>query len=417
VLAGPFSAEPPQTERAVETPCQSARHVLAAPDLGGVALSSPEWLTGEQPIRQTLAAGARDRDLHRQYGAGLRPEVWGTDTSELRRSVAELGGRWWRLLSGRWRHAKKSLAALCTSVPPPDDRTSQLALLDALAESAQCAGTIGGAGDSMARLFTASWKGTDSDWDLLVTKAEWVIGAQKGIHRGELAAWCLDPARIAVDRAEVSVRISELDQERQDYRLAVQKWADRLQIDESSFPDGPFAIQAFPTLASRWTAQANRVDELHSLIAFNQISAECEKEQVQSVAAVAATWELAGTLLIPLYERARFTALLDRAFRERPALATFDGIRHGNTIAEFRRLDLLQLEYNRVLLAAKHEQSVPSGGGGRRDRNSVERIRETRQVPADPQPDGKPERLHVYSDNLLSPHVISAAHAPIGLPS
>ncbi len=71
-LAGAFSAEPPQTDRAVETLCQSARHILAAPDLGGVALSSPEWLSGEQPIRQTLAAGARDRDLHRQYGAGLR---------------------------------------------------------------------------------------------------------------------------------------------------------------------------------------------------------------------------------------------------------------------------------------------------------------------------------------------------------
>jgi hypothetical protein len=172
-LARSFSAEPPQTDRAVETLCRSARHVLAAPDLGGVVLSSPEWLSQEQPIRQALAAGARDRDLHRQYGAGLRAEAWGTDTSELRRSVAELGGRWWRLLSSRWRHAKKSLAALCTSAPPPD-RTSQLALLDALAESAQCARTIAGAGDSMARLFTASWKSADSDWDLLATQAEWV---------------------------------------------------------------------------------------------------------------------------------------------------------------------------------------------------------------------------------------------------
>ena len=31
----------------------------------------------------------------------------------------------------------------------------------------------------MARLFTASWKGADSDWDLLATQAEWVIAAQK----------------------------------------------------------------------------------------------------------------------------------------------------------------------------------------------------------------------------------------------
>ena len=53
---------------------------------------------------------------------------------------------------------------------PAPDRVSQLALLDAIAESAQCADISRVAGDSMAGLFTASWKGHDSDWDLIETK-------------------------------------------------------------------------------------------------------------------------------------------------------------------------------------------------------------------------------------------------------
>ena len=97
---------------------------------------------------------------------------------------------------------------------------------------------------------------------------------------------------------------------------------------------------------------------------------------------------VAGKLLVPLYERARVTSLLDRAFNERPALATFDGVRHGNTVAEFRRLDLLQLEYNRALLAAKHAQSVPSGGGAGEIGILWREFEKARQVPADPQPDG-----------------------------
>ncbi len=361
-LAQTFSAEPPHSERGVDTLCRSAQHVMLAPDLGGVTLGSPEWLSREQQIRQALASGKRHRDLHRQYGADLRPEAWSADTSELRRSLAEFGGRWWRFLSTRWRQAKKSVAALCTSAQQLD-WASQLALLDAIAESAQCAGMIASAAEFMARLLTASWKGADSEWDLLVGQADWVIATHKGIHQEDLSAWCVEPARVAVDRAVVSVRIGELDRARQAYRLAVQRWADRLQIDESKFPDGPLAIQVFSALASRWAVQSGRIDDLHSLVAFNQISAECEKEQVGSVAVVAATWEPAGTLLVPLYERARLTALLDRAFQERAPLATFDGVRHGKTVAEFRRLDLLQLEYNRALLAAKHAQSVPSGGG------------------------------------------------------
>ncbi|MGO9012863.1 MAG: DUF3320 domain-containing protein [Bryobacteraceae bacterium] len=145
--------------------------------------------------------------------------------------------------------------------------------------------------------------------------------------------------------------------------LAVREWADRLQIDESRFSDGPFVSQLFSTLVSRWTSQESRIDELHSLVTFNQISVECEKEQLGSVTSVVTGWEPAGELLVPLYERARLSALLERAFKERTALATFDGVRHANTVAEFRRLDLLQLEYNRALLAAKQAQALPSGGG------------------------------------------------------
>ena len=63
----------------------SSRSSGGRPKFSGVA-------PGEQSIRQALAAGARHRELHRQYGKALRPEAWGTGTSELRRNVAGL--RW-----------------------------------------------------------------------------------------------------------------------------------------------------------------------------------------------------------------------------------------------------------------------------------------------------------------------------------
>ena len=135
-------------------------------------------------------------------------------------------------------------------------------------------------------------------------------------------------------------------------------WVARLQVDESRFAEGPLASQPFSALNSRWLSQSGHVDELHDLVAFNQISNECNKEGLGGIAAVATRWENAGTLLLPLYERLRLSTLLERAFKERNALASFDGIRHGNTVAEFCRLDLLQLQYNRTLLAFKHGQAL-----------------------------------------------------------
>jgi len=42
------------------------------------------------------------------------------------------------------------------------------------------------AGEYMPTLFGPSWKGVDSDWDLLERQADWFVGAQKGIHQGSL---------------------------------------------------------------------------------------------------------------------------------------------------------------------------------------------------------------------------------------
>jgi very-short-patch-repair endonuclease len=361
-LAQAFSVEFPNTERKVDLLSKSAHYMVGAPDLAGVALSSPGWLSREQQIRKALAAGRRHRDIHRQYDADLRPEAWGIDTSDLRHNVAELGSRWWRFLSTRWRNARKSLVAMRTGVAPLD-QASQLALLDAVAGAAQSAQAIASAGECMAGLLGPAWRGPDSEWDLIERQAEWVIGAQKGIHEGNLAAWCIEPSQIAVDPPTACVRLEELARAREIYQIAVRSWADRLLVDESRFPDGPLAGQPFSTLQARWDSQNSRVDELHALVAFNQISAECETEGIRGVASVAAIWEPASALLLHLYERARLSALLARAFNERPALATFDGVRHSSTVAEFRRLDLLQLAYNRALLTAKHAQSLPSGGG------------------------------------------------------
>ncbi len=361
-LAQMFAADPPCTEREVETLCQSAQYVAGAPDLAGVNLNSPEWLAREEAIRQALASGKRHRDIHRQYGAILRTETWGADHSELRRTVAGLGCRWWRFLSPRWRKAAKSLAGLCKAEAPLG-WASQLALLDAIAESARCVETIAHAGEYMPGLLGSSWKGTDSDWDLVERQANWVTGAQKGIREGKFAAWCVQPDRVAIDRSAASARLGELDRARQAYQLVVRKWAERLEIDETRFSDGPLANQPLANLAARWSLQASHIEDLHSLVAFNQILAECAQERLGNMASVATAWEQAGALLVPLYERARLSALLDRAFQERSALATFDGVRHTSTVAEFRRLDLLQLEYNRTLLAAKHAESLPAGGG------------------------------------------------------
>ena len=104
---------------------RSAQYVAVPLRSRRVALEFPEWLLTSNRSGRPGCRHSGTAISISQYGAILRPEAWRTDMSELRRSVAELGGRWWRFLSGRWRNAKKSLAAICVTAAPPPDQTAQ----------------------------------------------------------------------------------------------------------------------------------------------------------------------------------------------------------------------------------------------------------------------------------------------------
>ena len=347
ILARTFSDEPPPTLQGVEALCRAVQYVLGAPDLGGMDVRSPVWRKQEPQIRQAVEAGLKHRELHRKFETTVRPEGWAIDVTETFQAIAELGKHWWRFLSKRWRNARKTADSLCRTAAA--DTSAQLAVLGAIQEAARCGKVVASANVLLAPLLGPSWKGIDSDWDLVSAQVNWTLGATD---------WCTDARRIAVDRSLAAQQLHQVTAGPAEWVAALLAWADRLQVEVS-----PFLSQPFAAMHSRWKTQADRANDLHALVAYNQICAECGKEGLGSIAALSASWPSASSSLINVYQRARLRALLERAFLERPALAGFDGLRHQKTVAEFRRLDLLQLEHNRASLAARHAQALPQGGG------------------------------------------------------
>jgi very-short-patch-repair endonuclease len=361
-LAQTCAVQPPSNPTEAAFLFESARHTTSAPELIGIDTELPEWLSQEGEVRQIIEAGKQHRDLRCQYDRILRPEAWTGRVSDVRQVVANWGGRWWRLLSGRWREARQNLASLCFG-PAPSDQASQLSLLDAITVAQESSAKVLAAQNKMAPLFQSGWRGLDSDWDFLERQAHWIITTQRGIQQGLLASWCLGRGLALIDRIQARRTVQEFEAAWNPYLEAVKLWTERLEIDESRFVEGALASQSFSALISRWEAHSAHIDDLHSLVAVNQIAAECEKEGLPTVVAITWGWESAGSALLSLYELARLSTLLDRAFRERPPLASFDGGSHARTVSQFQRLDLLQLEFNRVLISARHAQSLPAGGG------------------------------------------------------
>jgi len=112
-------------------------------------------------------------------------------------------------------------------------------------------------------------------------------------------------------------------------------------------------------LQQRWDAMAANVHMLDSFVAYNQAVHECGGELLDPVVHVANVWENAATCLVDLFDRVQISNLVELAFRERPALATFDGPQQNQTVEQFRQLDIRSLELNRLRVALEHARRIP----------------------------------------------------------
>jgi hypothetical protein len=148
-LAQSCLVPPPSTPTEARFLHESAKFFSTAPDLTGIDTKSREWQAREGDVRNVLDAGKCQRDFHRQYDAILRPDAWGRDVTRVRQVVGQFGGRWWRFLSGKWRHAKQELEKMCTELPP-SSQAAQLSLLDAITAAGRASDRIAAGHDTMA---------------------------------------------------------------------------------------------------------------------------------------------------------------------------------------------------------------------------------------------------------------------------
>ena len=103
---------------------------------------------------------------------------------------------------------------------------------------------------------------------------------------------------------------------------------------------------------------------MHDVVRFNQLEGQLAGGGVTEVANAAASRPDAARELTKLFEHSCYAAWLDAAFRDREALARFDGATHGGVIDRFRDLDMAQFHHNRALIAERHWEGLPRHQGG-----------------------------------------------------
>jgi hypothetical protein len=132
-------------------------------------------------------------------------------------------------------------------------------------------------------------------------------------------------------------------------RLADFAGLDRSQGDEHSFDEERDRIEA----------TSHRAERLHAVALVNQRAASCREEGLGAVVEAAKAWPEAPRLLATAFRVRWAETLIDRAARERPALAGFSGGDHEAIARRFAAVDVSVLGHNRAWAAAEHWERLP----------------------------------------------------------
>jgi hypothetical protein len=124
------------------------------------------------------------------------------------------------------------------------------------------------------------------------------------------------------------------------------------------------AAMTFRAQSAFWSKRVERFAELQLVIDWNNLASAANQAGFGFLVDVAATWEHASQWLKTSLLKTWYEYLIEQAFKLNPALTQFERVSHESVIAQFRRLDQLNLVYNRARVALKHWENIPKQHAG-----------------------------------------------------
>jgi hypothetical protein len=318
-----------------------------APDLRALKVEDPTWQTKAEDIQELIATGEELERLYRNYKDTFVAEAWSQDILEIRRHIVTYGDKWYRNLNGNYRKSKQQLAALL-KVTLPDGAGEKLKLVDAISEARRLENSLQQYDAFANNLFGSRWLKQRSDWRSLQAAAAYLADIKEPVLLSYLSK-----------QEEPSVVAG--------YLSAVQNEVKRVD-DLNARSIQALEIGTLPTVYTEqediWKHRIGHFAELQLAIDWNQMCAQAEKEGVSFLTQAVQSWQEAKDLLKISLQKTWYEYLIGEAFRRSPEISRFERASHEEVIAKFKKLDQVNLYYNRARVALKHWEELPKGNAG-----------------------------------------------------
>ncbi|PSL48159.1 AAA domain-containing protein [Chitinophaga niastensis] len=347
----------PREATAVEQLAAICDLIARQPDLHELDITRKEWWLNKQDIDEWLTAGCRATDIQQQYGAVFIPEAWEQNVMEIRQDLLAHGTKWYKFLIGAYKRSNKQLAALCKN-PLPKDNDDKLQYVDTIMEYRRHDTILKEHAALAKTLFGSRWQKSQTDWATLSTAAAYLTEMHQRIVEGSCPPAVLDYLSKTKDpaaaRADQEILLRLLPEQQQCSRQVLQK----LEMDNVAYP---VLFTAQQQQLQTWT---DKLPEIYHAISWNNVMETAIGERLECLITPARDWSEAHRLLKTALQKTWYEYLVETAVKSQPALRKFERAGHEEMVQQFRKVDVLNLQYNRARAALQHWEQMPRVDAG-----------------------------------------------------
>ena len=363
-VAGQMRIEPPATETDTTALLEQLLVAAKSPDLKDLDVMSDIWLLKEKDIAELLDNGEELDSVYRRYKDILVTEAWQQDILEIRRNLVTYGDKWYNFIIGSYRKSNQQLASFL-KVALPGDTNEKLRIIDVISEARRLENTLRELEPFASSIFGKRWLKQRSDWASLRKAAAYLASVHKqvadSIHPKTLLSYLAtnpDPELAAVNYKQLERQFNDAVHKRIDAVTA-------LELDELlRFQRNTLQRQTFSAQAEVWAFWIEHFPEIQIAIDWNNLEAAAKTAGCGFLINASAEWEGAAEALKTALQKTWYEYLIEQAFRLNPALTRFERASHEEVVEKFKKLDQVNLHYNRARVALKHWEGVPKQQAG-----------------------------------------------------
>lgn len=326
---------------------------LNAPAHDGVAVRKKTWTENQAIVSEVVGLLRKSQAVRSRWEACLADDVWGADLGSIGEAYAAWADKWYRVLSGRFRQARRQLSAFLQT-GAPQTAVEQLELVRDVRRAQAAETALERHGETMRRLVGVQWEGRSTDPKVVEGLQAWVESLDEKIGKGELPSGLLELLEGGGGYESIAPLVEQAGVEAEAAVGAYRKAAAQLEYRTEDAESVPFSELA--DRAADWLANLPKLAEFISL---NQLRRRMVDLGVGCVLDVADHWEMACERLRETFARSYYLGVVREAMEKRPALKTFERESHEAALREFRQLDDFLLEYNRLRVRLAHRKQMP----------------------------------------------------------